>query len=278
MSRILIVGASGTVGSELKRLLQSRGHEVLAATSRAPTAPDQVQLNVATGAGVEAAFERAERAFLMAPPGFARQDEVLVPLIEAAQARGLAKVVLMTALGANADEATPMRRAERRLQAAGLPWNVIRPNWFMQNFNTFWLHGILAHGRIALPVGPARGSFIDARDIAAVAAELLERGDFDAQELDLTGPEALDHDEVAAILSRETGRAIRFEDITPAQMLDGLLSAGLPRDYAEFLVLILGYFKAGHAAHTTTAVADVLGRPAGGFGQYARDYRAAWLS
>lgn len=277
MSRILIVGASGTVGSELKRLLQARGHDVVAATSRTPTAPDQVQLNVATRSGLEAAFERADRAFLMAPPGFARQDEVLVPLIETAQARGLEKVVLMTALGANADEATPMRRAERRLQAAGLPWNVIRPNWFMQNFNTFWLPGILGQGRIALPVGQAKGSFIDARDIAAVAAELLQRSDLDGQELDLTGPEALDHDEVAAILSRETGRAIRFEDITPAQMLDGLLTAGLPRDYAEFMVLILGYFKAGYAAHTTTTVADVLGRPGGRFEQYARDYRAAWL-
>lgn len=277
MSRILIVGASGTVGGELRRLLQARGHEVLAATSRTPTAPDQVQLDVATRAGLEAAFERADRAFLMAPPGFARQDEVLVPLIETAQARGLEKVVLMSALGANADEATPLRRAERRLQAAALPWNVIRPNWFMQNFNTFWLHGILGQGRIALPVGQAKGSFIDARDIAAVAAELLQRSDFDGQELDLTGPEALDHDEVAAILSRETGRAIRFEDITPQQMLAGLLAAGLPRDYAEFLVLILGYFKAGYAAHTTTAVADVLGRPAGRFEQYARDYRSAWL-
>lgn len=277
MSRILIVGASGTVGGELKQLLQARGHEVLAATSRTPTAPDQVQLNVATRSGLEAAFERADRAFLLAPPGFARQDEVLVPLIETAQARGLEKVVLMTALGANADEATPMRRAERRLQAAGLPWNVIRPNWFMQNFGTFWLHSIVEQGRIALPVGQAKGSFIDARDIAAVAAELLQRSDFDGQELDLTGPEALDHDEVAAILSRETGRAIRFEDIAPQQMLDGLLAAGLPRDYAEFLVLILGYFKAGYAAHTTTAVADVLGRPAGRFERYARDYRAAWL-
>ncbi|MDZ5460908.1 NmrA family NAD(P)-binding protein [Azohydromonas lata] len=277
MSRILIVGASGTVGGELKRLLQARGHEVLAATSRTPTAPDQVQLNVATRSGLEAAFERADRAFLLAPPGFARQDEVLVPLIEAAQARGLEKVVLMTALGANADEATPMRRAERRLQAVGLPWNVIRPNWFMQNFSSFWLHGIVEQGRIALPVGQAKGSFIDARDIAAVAAELLQRSDFDGQELDLTGPEALDHDEVAAILSRETGRAIRFEDIAPQQMLDSLLAAGLPRDYAEFMVLILGYFKAGYAARTTTAVADVLGRPAGRFEQYASDYRAAWL-
>jgi uncharacterized protein YbjT (DUF2867 family) len=277
MSRILIVGASGNVGGALKQLLQARGHEVLAATSRQPTGPDQVHLDVATRSGLEAAFERADRAFLMAPPGFARHDEVLVPLIETAQARGLSKVVLMSALGANADEATPLRRSERRLQSAGLPWNVIRPNWFMQNFNTFWLPGILGQGRIALPVGQAQGSFIDTRDIAAVAAELLERSDLDGQEFDLTGPEALDHDQAAAILSRETGRTIRFEDIAPQQMLDGLLGAGVPRDYAEFLVLILGHFKAGHAQRITTAVADITGRQPGRFEQYARDYRAAWL-
>ena len=56
-----------------------------------------------------------------------------------------------------------------------------------------------------------------------------------------------------------------------------LLAAGVPRDYAEFLVLILGHFKAGHAERTTTAVADITGRQPGRFEQYARDYRAAWL-
>jgi uncharacterized protein YbjT (DUF2867 family) len=278
MSRILVVGASGTVGSEIARLLAAQGQDVVKATSRAPTAPDQARLDLVSRSGLDEAFNGVDRAFLLSPPGHVNQHELLQPLIDAARSRGLKKVVLMTAMGANADDSAPLRRAEKQLEASGLPYNIIRPNWFMQNFNTFWIHGILQQGKISLPVGSAKGSFIDARDIAAVAARLLTSDNFANRDFDLTGPAALDHDEAAAILSRETGRSITFQDIPPAAMLDGLLSAGLPRPYAEFMLLILGYFKAGYAQRTTDAVTQIVGRAPGSFEQYAKDYRAAWLS
>lgn len=276
MSRILVVGASGTVGSELSRLLVAQGESVRKATSRPPSAPDQVQLDLVSRAGLDAAFDGIERAFLLAPPGHADQESLLAPLIDAATAHRLEKVVLMTAMGADADENAPMRRAERRLEASGLPHHVIRPNWFMQNFNTFWLHGIQTAGQIFLPVGHAKGSFIDARDIAAVAARLLTSDAIPEREFDLTGPRALDHDEVAALLTQACGRTITFTDITPEAMLQGLLGAGLPADYAAFLVQILGYFKAGHAERTTDAVQRITGRAPRSFEQYAKDYRASW--
>ena len=277
MSRILVVGASGTVGSELSRLLAAQGEAVRKATSRVPQTADQVQVDLVTGAGLKAAFDGVDRAFFLAPPGHADQEALLAPLIEEAKARGLKKVVLMTAMGANADEAAPMRKAERRLEATGLPFNIIRPNWFMQNFHTFWLHGIQTAGQIFLPVGQAKGSFIDARDIAAVAAKLLTTETFANREFDLTGGRALDHAEVAAILTQATGRPIGFTDITPEAMLQGLLGAGLPRDYAEFLVLILGYFKAGYSERITDAVQAITGRAPRTLAQYAADYRSAWV-
>jgi uncharacterized protein YbjT (DUF2867 family) len=278
MASTLVIGASGTVGSELVKLLGAQGQDVRRATSRPATEPGQVQLDLVTGQGLAQAFEGVDRAFLLAPPGHARQDLLLKPLIDEARARSLRRVVLMSAMGANADEAAPLRQAELHLERSGLAWNVIRPNWFMQNFNSFWLHGITTQGKILLPVGQAKGSFIDARDIAAVAASLLSREDLAKRDFDLTGSEALDHDEVATILSRETGRTIGFQDITPEAMLAGLLEAGLPRDYAEFLVLILGFFKAGYAERTTGAVQAITGRAPRSFAAYAKDYRSAWLA
>lgn len=277
MSKTLVIGASGLVGSELVQQLVKRGHEVLRATSREPSEAGQVRLDLATGTGIAAALDGVTKAFLMAPPGFTNQDELLGPVIHEARARGLSRVVLMTAMGANADESGAMRKAELLLERSGVPYNILRPNWFMQNFHTFWIQGILAQGKIFLPVGQAKGSFIDARDIAAVAAELLSRTDLENRDFDLTGSEALDHDQVAAILSRETGRSITFQDIPPEAMLAGLLEAKLPRPYAEFLLVILGYFKAGYAERTTDAVEQITGRKPGTFAQYARDHRAAWL-
>lgn len=278
MSHVLVLGASGTVGSELSRVLKAQGERVLEVTSRPPRAAHQVQADLVTGAGLRAAFESADRAFLLAPPGHVNQDELLGPVIEEACARGLKKVVLMSAMGANADEGAPLRKAELLLAGSGLPYNIIRPNWFMQNFNTYWLQGIVQQATVALPVGTAKASFIDARDIAAVAAKLLTSDTFANRDFDLTGPTALDHDAVVALLSQESGRIITFRDITPEAMLESLLAAGMPKPYAQFLVVILGYFKAGYAERTTDAVAQILGRAAGSFERYAQDHRAFWAA
>ncbi len=277
MATLLVVGASGTVGSELSKQLAAAGHTVRKATSRTPSAPDQVALNLLTGEGRDTAFAGVDRAFFLAPPGHTRQDRLLNPLVDAARAQGVQKVVLMSAMGANADEAAPLRVAERHLEASGLAFNVIRPNWFMQNFNTFWLHGILTQGQILLPVGDAKGSFIDARDIAAVAAELLVSDRFNGQDFDLTGAEALDHHQVAALLTQATGKAIGYTEIPPEALREGLLAAGLPADYAEFLLTILGYFKAGYSERTTGAVQTITGRAPRTLAQYAADYKAAWV-
>lgn len=82
---------------------------------------------------------------------------------------------------------------------------------------------------------------------------------------------------MAAILSRETGRSIAFEDMPPAVMLDGLGSSGVPRPCAEFMIYILRFFKSGYSERTTDAVAPILGRAPGTIEQYAKDYRAAWI-
>jgi uncharacterized protein YbjT (DUF2867 family) len=276
MKPILVVGANGTVASEVVRLLRARGQEVLAGTSRAPTRPDQVQLDLVRGTGVAEAVARASAAFVFAPPGHVDQHALIAPFVDQAKRHGLRKVVLMSAMGADADANAPLRRAELHLEQSGLRWNTIRPNWFMQNFHTFWLTGIREQGKILLPVGNAKGSFIDARDIAAVAAELLLRSDRDDRAFDLTGSEALDHDQVAVLLSRAAGRTITYQDIPPAAMRDGLLAAGLPAAYAEFLLVILGFFKAGYSERIADAVQTVTGKPPIRFAQYAQDHRAHW--
>lgn len=277
MTTTLVIGANGTVGKALVEQLNARGELVRKATSREAITATDVRLNVVTGEGVAGAFNGIDHAFLLAPPGFTNQDELLIPLIDEAKRESVKKVVLMTAMGANLDPNAPLRKTEIHLEQSGLAFNIIRPNWFMQNFNTFWIQGILHQGKISLPVGNAKGSFIDARDIAAVAAELLLRHDVDNRDFDLTGAEALDHDQVAALLSKETGLKIVFDDITPEALRPGLLSAGLPAAYVDFLLMILGYFKAGFSERTTDAVQFLTGKSPRAFREYAKDYRAAWL-
>lgn len=277
MSKILVVGASGTVGTELVKILKAKGHEVLAATSKQNPRAGQVHVNLITQDGLEKAISQVDKVFLLSPPGHTHQHELLIPVIDQAKKHAIKKVVLMTAMGANANEAAPMRIAEVHLEKSGLNYNILRPNWFMQNFNTFWIGGILADSKIYLPVADAKGSFIDARDIASTAATLLSSDDFNNQDFDLTGSDVLTHSEVAVILSQAIGKQIKFEDISASLMLQNLLQAGLPQDYAEFLVMILGYFKEGYSQRVTDSVQRITGKAPITFKQYAADYRSYWV-
>jgi len=277
MSKTLVVGANGNIGQTLVELLRGKGQKVVRATSRAATEPDQVHLNLATGAGLETAFQGATEAFLMAPPGYADPAALLRPAIDAAKGVNLQKVVLLSALGVDADPSIPLRRAELYLEASGVSFAVIRPNWFMQNFHTFWLPVIQHTGAIQLPTGEAKGSFIDTRDIAAVAAELLSNQIAKTGAFDLTGSQSLDHNKVAAIISKEAGKQIGYKDISEDEMRQGLVGAGLPADYANYLLGILAAFKAGYASRVTDTVPQILGRPPITFQQYARDFRSAWI-
>ncbi len=276
MSQVLVVGASGTVGTELVRILKSKGQKVVQATSKKDVQPGQVHLNLVTHEGIEDAFKNVDRVFLLSPPGHTNQHELLFPLVEMAQKIKAKKVVLMTAMGANAVNTAPLRQVEIKLEKSGLNYNIIRPNWFLQNFNSYWIQGINKDSKIYLPVESAKGSFIDARDIAAVAAELLLSDKFNNRDFDLTGPEALNHDQVAALISEVSNRKIQYQNITPDAMYSGLVSAGLPKDYAQFMLMILDFFKQGYSERTTDAVELITGRKPISVKQYTQDYKSAW--
>lgn len=183
----------------------------------------------------------------------------------------------MTAMGVeHAPPEAPFRKTELLLETSGLNWNIIRPNWFAQNFNTFWISGILKDQKIYFPGGDAVVSFIDARDIAKVASNLLTSDNFNNQAFALTGPTAINHSEVAKILSKVTGSSITYVNITADDFKKGLLGAGLPEDYADFMNYIASALRDGYAAPVTDSISKITGKSALSFEQYANDHKAAW--
>ena len=152
----------------------------------------------------------------------------------------------------------------------------IRPTWFSQNFQTFWLPGILAADVIAVPAADARTAFIDTRDIGEVAAAVLANPSRTGQALTLTGPEALTYTEAADVLTRVSGRTIAYTAIDDASFEQGLVSFGVPADYAQLMVMLFQAVRAGGAATVTQTVEQVLGRAPRSLQQYATEHTSIW--
>ncbi len=277
-----VYGGTGLVSGKLIELLLEKGHHVIAGTrnpsiQKASAQLEWVQADVSNPKLGQEKLGSVDSMFLFSPPGYTNQFDILSPWIDAAKSHKVKKIVLMTAMGVDsAPPESPMRKLEIYLENSGLEYVILRPNWFMQNFHTFWISGILNDKKIYFPGGDAKTSFIHSHDISACALAALESNDFNNNAYTLTGKEALTHSEVAKILSNATGLNIEYVDITPEDFQKGLLSAGLPEDYASFLVMIAGALKAGYSSAILDNVQKLTGKPPKTFEVYAKDNSQKW--
>lgn len=272
--QILVFAANGNVGQPLVAALLARGEQVKAAsrTGTAVGGAQGVAVDMDNPSTLASAFEGVDRVFLLAPTGSLDITGRLLPVIEAAAARKV-KVVLMTALGVDADDAIPYRQVELALERSGTPFVIVRPNWFADNFHTFWKPGI-DHGVIAVPAGDGKTSFIDAGDIAESAAAALTTDRFDGRAFNLTGPEALSYGEAAAVLSRVTGKPIAYTPVDDDAFVGILTGAGVPEPYARFLATLFHPVREGWTARVTGDVETLTGHAPRSLATYAQDNAA----
>ena len=272
--KILVIGATGTIGQHLVANLIAQGEPVKAASrsGNAIGGAEGVAFDYIQTPDVDSLFHDVDRAYVMVPTGYLNALEFVPPIIQAAAQRNI-KVVLQTALGVNANEASPYRQLELALERSGTPFVILRPNWFADNFHTFWLQGV-RHGVMALPAAQGKSSFIDARDIAAAAAAALTRDDVNGQAFNLTGPAALSYAEAATLLTAVVGHEVIYQAIDDAQFIEQLSTNGVPADYAAFLASIFYPVREGWTAVVTDAVAQLTGKAPLTVQQYVTDNAA----
>jgi uncharacterized protein YbjT (DUF2867 family) len=283
---ILVTGATGTTGREIVGELQKLGASGVRALVRDPARAAFIrEAGFETMEGdfdrpetLGAALEGVERALLLTPPS-PQTFEQQRAFVEAARRAGVRHVVKFSAVGADANAPEGFGKwhgqSEDLLKSSGLAWTMLQPNFFMQNL-LGQAPQIAATGAVYQPVGDARASFIDTRDIAAVAARTLTEEGHEGQTYVLTGPEALSYHEVAAKLSEATGRTIKYVPIMPEQFREGALGAGLPEWLVSALERLNEIFASGHAAELNDNVRRVGKKEPTTFDQFARDYAAAF--
>jgi uncharacterized protein YbjT (DUF2867 family) len=201
----------------------------------------------------------------------------MIPFFEACSAATIEHVVLTTALGVDRNPEAPLNRVEAYLRGSGLGWTILRPNFFMENFSHDDLRAAIAgEGVIRAAAGMGATSFISVEDIAAVAALALREPGHLGQAYDLTGGEALDHAQVAAILAEASRRPISYQDVPEEALRAALDQGGLSGPQVDYVLGLYRQVRAGACGEVLPTVERLLGRPPRTFAAFAEANLGAW--
>jgi uncharacterized protein YbjT (DUF2867 family) len=279
---MILVTTAGKVGSEAARLLAGRGEpvRVLVRDPAKAAALAQSGVEVAEGdlevpATIDAAMQGVSAVVLVSPAVPVQELSVVGSAVRA----GAGHVVKITSK-ASADSPIARRRGQAEIEdgliASGLGYTLLRNNAYMQNF-LMSAPSIARTGSFGSAANDGRVGMIDARDVAAVAAQIaVSPAGHAGKTYWPTGPEAITFSDAAAVLSKVLGRLVTFQPLTVEEQTQAMIDVGMPESLAAMNAQAVALFAEGDADYVTGDVPAILGRPARTFEQFAADYAAAF--
>jgi uncharacterized protein YbjT (DUF2867 family) len=284
---ILITGATGTVGAETVKVLSAQDVHVRAGVHslikgdrfRGLSNVDMVHLVFQDPETLRVAFTGVDRVFLITPL-MENQVEAAKKMIDMARQTGVRHMVRLSASGAGAEPGIQLGRwhweVEQYLEQSGIAYTHLRPTSFMQNFVTSAAASVCEHNAIYMPLGQARISYVDARDVATVARQVLTGTGHENKIYEITGPEAITVNDVAHALTQATDRLITYVDVPEEAALQAMRQRQLPEWMIGVLAELNGLCKAGQASQVTDTIEKLTGRKPRTIFDFAQDYSACF--
>jgi uncharacterized protein YbjT (DUF2867 family) len=230
---MLVTGATSAVGTAVLKELLARKIPVRAFVHQ-PAAAERLEAQGAEAlvgdmterASVQKALQGVERVYLISPT---TEQLFAIEHLWAEEARkaGIHSVVKQSEIGADPQSFSPLLqqhgRAEAAIRTSGVPYTILRTLYFMQNFGPMYAQSILTSGMICAPLANARITYVDAREVGAVAAHLLTEEGHQDQEYEVTGSEALSCGQLAEIFSAVLDVPVRYTATSDEEAQQALL-------------------------------------------------------
>jgi uncharacterized protein YbjT (DUF2867 family) len=286
---MLITGATGKIGKELVQDLVARRatFKVMARSKEAIKGFDSKGIKTVHGdfdqpETFAGALASVETVFLLST---ARRDMMAIErkFLAACKAKGVQRVIRLSAIGANPWAASALLRnhgkCEAGLEDSGLAWTHLRPSVFMQNLVAYMGPTVAKESTLYAPAGDARMPWVDTRDIAAVAGTVLTSAGHEGLVYEITGPESLTYAQVAERMSLQMGRQITFVNVPDGAAHQAMVSMGMSPWLAEGMVTLYHVFKAnGPTAQVLETVERITGHAPRTLTTYLKENAAAFKS
>jgi NADPH:quinone reductase-like Zn-dependent oxidoreductase len=266
-SKILVIGATGTVGQQVVAQLLEAGAEVraLARDPEAAGLPDGVEVvrgDLADPHTLHTPLDGVETAFLLWPFATAEGMPAVLDVV-AAHAR---RVVYLSSAAVRGYE----QQVEQLIERSGLEWTFLRPHAFAANALR-WAGQIRAEALVREPYGAAAMPPLHERDLAAVAVHALVGDGHNGAIYELTGPEILTQAEQASIIGEVIGRPVHWEETSPQTARQQMLTRGWPPAAVDGILQAQSEMVTEPRAVTAT-VGEITGTPARTFRTWVTDH------
>ncbi len=289
---ILVTGETGNVGSEVvKQLVSSSSSDqsiIRAAVHSRINAGkfrqygetvEIVSMDYNKPETIAAAFKKVGKLFLLTLPSLNMTD-ISSKVVSEAKKNGVRHIVKLSVFGADAEPGIIIgrlhRQEEKIIEESGITYTFLRSSAFMQNFVNYYGYTIKAQNAIYLPAGEGKVSFVDVRDVAAVAAKLLTKNNGRTQHENkayvVTGSEALSYSQVAEIIFKEISRKISYVDTLEEDTRKVMKSMGREDWLIDAILEEFYNTRVGNRSTTTNTIEEIIGRKPTSFAQFVRDY------
>ncbi|MTV36930.1 SDR family oxidoreductase [Duganella radicis] len=269
---IVVTAATGQLGRlVIAKLLNTTPAAQIVAAVRDPAkaadlAAQGVQVRRADytdPASLDAAFAGAGKVLLISSNDLGNRVAQHRNAIDAA-ARAKVSLLAYTSV-LHADRSTLSLAAEHRetedaVRASGVPYSLLRNGWYVENY-TGSLGAAVAHGALAGGAGEGRIAAAAREDYAEAAAAVLTKAGAVEQVYELAGDTSFTLADLAAEVSRQTGKAIPFHNLSQEEYRGMLVNVGLPAPLAELIADSDAQAAKGALFDDSRTLGKLIGRP-----------------
>jgi len=263
-SNILVIGGTGKTGRRVVEQLTKKGINPRIGSRNASPSFDWDNKDTWVNA-----LEGIEKMYVTYYPDLAvpGAKETIESLTYLAKELGVKKLVLLSGKGEIEAEA-----CEKIVMESGIGYTIVRASWFNQNWSeSFFLEPILT-GEVALPMSDVLIPFVDADDIAEVAATVLLDDDYNGKIIEVTGPEMITFKDIVSIISKTSNRNLNFHEITLDQYVAGMRQMKIPNDVVWLMEYLFSHVLTNPKnQQVVNDIERVLGRKAKPFLAYAKE-------